>query len=128
VPHTLITIPFSHFCEKARWALDATGVGYREEGHPPGLHRRAVKRVRGRGSVPVLVLEGGRVLDDSPLIVRFADEAAPASWKILPPSSVTSTSTSRRTSGGSSISTSCRGATSRSPSSGATCPPARPAS
>ena len=85
MPHTLITIPFSHFCEKARWALDATGVGYREEGHPPGLHRRAVKRVRGRGSVPVLVLEGGRVLDDSPLIVRFADEAAPASWKILPP-------------------------------------------
>jgi glutathione S-transferase len=85
VPHTLITIPFSHFCEKARWALDATGVAYREEGHPPGLHRRAVRRVRGRGSVPVLVVEDGRVLDDSPLIVRFADDAALPGREILPP-------------------------------------------
>jgi glutathione S-transferase len=85
VPHTLITIPFSHFCEKARWALDAAGVGYREEGHSPVLHRRAVRRAGGRGSVPVLVLEGGRVLDDSPLIVRFADAAAPPGRRLLPP-------------------------------------------
>jgi len=35
--------------------------------------------------VHVLVLEDGRVLDDSPLIVRFADDAAPASRKLLPP-------------------------------------------
>jgi glutathione S-transferase len=85
VPHTLITIPFSHFCEKGRWALDAAGVGYREEGHSPVLHRRAVRRAGGRGSVPVLVLEDGRVLDDSPLIVRFADDAAPQGRKLLPP-------------------------------------------
>src|SRR5271168_4965983 len=83
--HTLITIPFSHFCEKGRWALDATGVGYREEGHLPIAHRRAVRRARGRRTVPVLVLEDGRVLDDSPLIVRFANDAAPESRKILPP-------------------------------------------
>jgi Glutathione S-transferase, N-terminal domain len=44
---TLVTIPFSHFCEKARWALDHARVSFREEGHPPGLHRRAVRRVRG---------------------------------------------------------------------------------
>ncbi|HEX3343119.1 MAG TPA: glutathione S-transferase N-terminal domain-containing protein, partial [Polyangiaceae bacterium] len=52
---TLLTIPFSHFCEKARWALDHTRVAYREEGHCPGLHRRAVKLASGKGgSVPVL--------------------------------------------------------------------------
>jgi glutathione S-transferase len=85
VPNTLITIPFSHFCEKGRWALDVAGVGYREEGHSPVLHRRAVRRAGGRGSVPVLVLEDGRVLDDSPLIVRYADAAAPGDRKLLPP-------------------------------------------
>jgi glutathione S-transferase len=82
---TLVTIPFSHFCEKARWALDHSGVSFREEGHPPGLHRRAVKRVRGAaGSVPVLVLDDATALDDSPLIVRWADGQAPQGRKLLP--------------------------------------------
>jgi len=82
---TLITIPFSHFCEKARWALDYARVGYREEGHTPGLHRRAVAKASGRGgSVPVLVLDGDGVLDDSPLIVRWADARASSDRKLLP--------------------------------------------
>lgn len=82
---TLVTIPFSHFCEKARWALDHAGVSFREEGHAPWLHRRAVKRVRGApGSVPVLVLEDATALDDSPLIVRWADEQARDGRRLLP--------------------------------------------
>jgi len=82
---TLVTIPFSHFCEKARWALDHARVSFREEGHPPGLHRRAVSRVRGApGSVPVLVLEDATALDDSPLIVRWADAQAAEGRKLLP--------------------------------------------
>jgi|HubBroStandDraft_6_1064221.scaffolds.fasta_scaffold633037_1 glutathione S-transferase len=83
---TLVTIPFSHFCEKARWALDYARAEYREEGHVPGLHRRAVARVRGKGgSVPVLGLDGDGVLDDSPLIVRWADARATSDRKLLPP-------------------------------------------
>ena len=82
---TLVTIPFSHFCEKARWALDYARVAYREEGHVPGLHRRAVKLASGKaGSVPVLVLDGDGVLDDSPLIVRWADARATSDRKLLP--------------------------------------------
>ncbi len=82
---TLITIPFSHFCEKARWALDHARVDYREEGHTPGLHRRAVARATGRGgSVPVLMLDGDGVLDDSPLIVRWASARASSDRKLLP--------------------------------------------
>ena len=82
---TLVTIPFSHFCEKARWALDHTRVAYREEGHVPGLHRRAVRFACGKaGSVPVLVLDGDGVLDDSPLIVRWADARATSDRKLLP--------------------------------------------
>jgi glutathione S-transferase len=81
----LITIPFSHFCEKARWSLDAAGVAYREEGHVPGLHRRAVRTLKRTTSVPVLVLNDGTVLGDSPLIVHYADARASAARKILPP-------------------------------------------
>ncbi|MGH7296715.1 MAG: glutathione S-transferase family protein, partial [Polyangiaceae bacterium] len=82
---TLVTIPFSHFCEKARWALDHTRVAYREEGHSPLFHRRAVARASGKaGSVPVLVLDGDGVLDDSPLIVRWADARATSDRKLLP--------------------------------------------
>jgi glutathione S-transferase len=82
---TLVTIPFSHFCEKARWALDHARVAYREEGHVPGLHRRAVKRASGKaGSVPVLMLDGDGVLEDSQRIVRWADARATSDRKLLP--------------------------------------------
>ncbi len=82
---TLLTIPFSHFCEKARWALDHARAPYREEGHVPGLHKRAVLRASGKaGSVPVLVLDGDGVLDDSSLIVRWADARASSDRKLLP--------------------------------------------
>ncbi len=82
---TLVTIPFSHYCEKARWALDYARVDYREEGHVPGFHRIATRRAGGRNTVPVLVLDDGSALDDSPLIVRWADERAGAERKLLPP-------------------------------------------
>jgi glutathione S-transferase len=82
---TLVTIPFSHFCEKARWALDWARVSYEEEGHVPGMHRRAVARAKGKpGSVPILLLDGEGVLDDSPQIVRWADSRATSDRKLFP--------------------------------------------
>ena len=32
-PLRLVTIPISHYCEKARWALERAGIAYREERH-----------------------------------------------------------------------------------------------
>ena len=51
----LITFAASHFCEKARWALDWHGISYDEVGWPPGLHRILAKR-RGlkEAKVPIL--------------------------------------------------------------------------
>jgi glutathione S-transferase len=81
---TLLTIPFSHFCEKARWALDHAGVPYVEEGHMPGFHRLAVRRTGSpRTSVPVLRV-GGRTLADSTDIVAYADAAAAPERKLYP--------------------------------------------
>jgi len=72
----LITIPFSHYCEKARWALDLCGVPYREDGHLPLFHYLATFPARGRRTVPVVV-DGSRVLRDSTDIVAWADEHRP---------------------------------------------------
>jgi len=81
---TLVTIPFSHFCEKARWALDHAGVSYDEEGHVPGLHRIAVKRTGSpRTSVPVLVTNE-RVLADSTDILGYANASAPPEKALFP--------------------------------------------
>jgi glutathione S-transferase len=80
-PTTLITIPFSHYCEKARWALDVCKVPYCEQGYLPLFHRRAAKRVGATGSVPALV-SGTTVLSDSADIVAWADSQQPG--RLLP--------------------------------------------
>jgi glutathione S-transferase len=67
---TLITFPLSHFCEKARWALDDAGVPYRERGYAAVAHKLAVL-ARGGGTVPLLT--GERTLRESTDILRFAD-------------------------------------------------------
>lgn len=79
----LVTIPFSHFCEKARWALDWCGVPYVERACLPGLHLRHTKRIGGR-TVPALIRGDGAALTDSTEILRWADAQAPAHKKLLP--------------------------------------------
>ena len=66
-PAILITIPLSHYCEKARWALDRVALPYREEPHAPLLHRLATKRHE-RGTVPVLVHAGSRFSDSTDIL------------------------------------------------------------
>jgi glutathione S-transferase len=81
--HRLITLAFSHYNEKARWALDRYAVPYREEPHMPFVcslavaiatrgHGGEADRTSSRYSTPVLMLNDGRVLSDSTDIVRFA--------------------------------------------------------
>ena len=82
-PYRLITIPPSHYCEKARWGLEQAGIAYREEGHPPLLHRVATKFARGGRSTPVLVA-GGRVLADSTDILQFIDVEHAEDWRPYP--------------------------------------------
>ena len=65
----LITIPLSHYCEKARWGLDWVGLPYREEPHAPLLHRLATKRNDG-GTVPVLAHGSSRFIDSTDILVH----------------------------------------------------------
>ncbi|HEU5133566.1 MAG TPA: glutathione S-transferase family protein [Steroidobacteraceae bacterium] len=65
----LITIPLSHYCEKARWGLDRTGLPYDEEPHAPLVHLLATKRHHG-GTVPLLVHGNTRFTDSTDILVH----------------------------------------------------------
>jgi glutathione S-transferase len=80
---TLITIPISHYCEKARWALDWAGVSYQERAHLQVLHWIPVTRAGGKKTAPVLVW-GDRVFADSADIVEEASAKAPADRSLFP--------------------------------------------
>jgi glutathione S-transferase len=68
-PAVLITVPLSHYCEKARWGLDRVVLPYREEPHAPLLHRLATRRNHG-GTVPVLVHGSSRFIDSTDILVH----------------------------------------------------------
>lgn len=80
---TLITLPISHYCEKARWALDRAGLRYREEGHGPFFSRFAGRRHGVWSTVPVLVTPSG-AFGDSTAILRFVDGRLPADRRLYP--------------------------------------------
>jgi glutathione S-transferase len=79
----LITIPISHYCEKARWALDRAGLPFKEEGHVQVVHWFAVKRAGGKRTAPVLVTDQG-VLPESGSIVGYAAHRAPTEQAFEP--------------------------------------------
>jgi glutathione S-transferase len=55
----LLTIPISHYCEKARWALERAGIPYREERHVQGVHQIVALRASGGITVPAARLSRG---------------------------------------------------------------------
>jgi glutathione S-transferase len=79
----LITIPISHYCEKARWALDWAGLRYTEDAHLQVFHYLPVRRAGGKRTVPVLCHPGG-ALYESTDILRFADARCSEERKLFP--------------------------------------------
>jgi glutathione S-transferase len=84
MPARLITIPISHFCEKARWALDRAGVAYVEAPHLQLVHILAARRAGGCATVPVFVSAAGEVVADSTAILRWADTQVAAERALYP--------------------------------------------
>ena len=79
----LVTIPISHYCEKARWALERAGIPYREERHVQGIHRVAARRAGGGSTVPVLVTPEG-ALGESEEILTWVDARTPPEQRLFP--------------------------------------------
>ncbi|MGE0483966.1 MAG: glutathione S-transferase family protein [Gammaproteobacteria bacterium] len=69
---TLYQFEVSHYCEKARWALDVKGLDYQVKNLLPGAHRRSLARLAPRTSVPVLV-DDGEVVQGSAEIITWLD-------------------------------------------------------
>lgn len=79
----LITIPMSHYCEKARWALERLGLAYHEERHLQGFHYPRTYWVSRNPQVPVLI-DGGRVIVDSTAILKHLEGYAPPPMRLYP--------------------------------------------
>lgn len=86
----LIVLAPSHFCERARWALDHNGIAYREERWAPLLHVPLARRIAGGTALPILCADGeviqgsDRILDwtgmaeaDQELEERFEKRIGP---------------------------------------------------
>lgn len=81
----LITIPISHYCEKARWALERLEINYMEERHIQGFHYPRTYWVSGNPNVPVLV-DAGKVVVDSTAILKHLDQYAAPMDRLYPES------------------------------------------
>lgn len=69
----LYVFAISHYCEKARWALEYLGVEYEIRYLAPGIHRRVAKKLGAAGtSLPMLQVEG-QVLQGSAEILDWAE-------------------------------------------------------
>jgi glutathione S-transferase len=58
----------SHYNEKARWALDYKRVPHRRRAVDPGRHRAIARKLTGRTTFPVLVLDGEAIGDSTRII------------------------------------------------------------
>ena len=81
----LITFGISHFCEKARWALDWHGIDYQEIGWPVGLHEILARREGAKATTVPILLSGDEVLQESGAIIDWADQRAQDHGRQLSP-------------------------------------------
>src|SRR2546426_477943 len=75
-PPVLWQFRFSHYNEKARWALDWKGIPHVRRSLLPALHVPRVLWLTGQKSVPVLVLDG-RAIADSTRIIETLERRHP---------------------------------------------------
>src|SRR5439155_518505 len=75
-PPVLWQFRFSHFNEKARWALDWKGIAHVRRSLLPGFHIPRVLWMTGQKSLPVLVL-GGETIHDSTRIIERLERLRP---------------------------------------------------
>lgn len=65
---------YSHFNEKARWALDFKGVEHRRTTYLPGPHRAQIGKLSGQHQTPVLEIDGECVAGSAAIIERLETE------------------------------------------------------
>jgi glutathione S-transferase len=74
--YELYDFTFSHYSEKARWALDFKGVPYTPRHLLPGFHMRTTRKLAPRSSVPILKTDRA-VIQGSTEIIDFLEQTFP---------------------------------------------------
>lgn len=70
------TIPFSHYCGLARWALNRSAIDFFEDKFAPGFQLLPARLRGGKRTVPVLEFPGGKI-QGSQAIAVWADASLP---------------------------------------------------
>ena len=73
---TLYQFKFSHFCEKARWALDYKGIPFEQQNLLLGFHEKAALKIAPKTGLPIIT-DGDKVVQDSTSIITYLDERYP---------------------------------------------------
>lgn len=79
----LITLALSPYNDFARWALDRSGIGYREERKALVQHAFASRRAGGKGTTPVLITPD-EVIGESAEIAEWADRHSASPGTLFP--------------------------------------------
>lgn len=79
----LYDFTFSHYCEKARWALDFKGITYTQRHLLPGFHMLTTRKLAPRSCVPILKTDDA-VIQGSSEIINFLEETFPG-HELTPP-------------------------------------------
>ncbi len=82
-PVRLVSIPMSHYCEKARWGLERLGIEYFEERHLQVFHYPRTYWFSRGPNVPVLI-DKGKVVHDSTTILQYLDRYADEDQRLYP--------------------------------------------
>ncbi len=86
-PPVLYVFAISHYCEKARWALDFLGVDYELRHLSPGSHVQATKQLGAAGSSLPLLVSAEHVVHGSGAIIDWAEPVTTDPLKRLYPES-----------------------------------------
>src|SRR5213593_3365528 len=70
-PPVLWQFRFSHYNEKARWALDWKGIAHVRRSLLPGFHVPRVLWMTGQKALPVLIVDGETIHDSTRIIERL---------------------------------------------------------
>ena len=89
----LYDFTFSHYSEKARWALDFKDVPYTSRHLLPGFHLRTTRKLAPRSSVPILKTDAA-VIQGSTQIIDFLERTFP-DRRLTPPDPVDASSASQ---------------------------------
>jgi len=80
----LHTFLFSHYAERARWALDLSGREYTERRLLPGVHWPIIRRIAPKTTIPVLVHDA-KVVQGSGAILDYLQQRLGATLLAPPP-------------------------------------------